>query len=434
MEDFQDIPKLYTALAEWGSCVSAVWLCRRFYRKEKLPLLIVSLLLLCMIQLYCGMVSNILWLLGMATALLVMFFTIYWICGVGWKEAAYLCLRGFMAAEFIAALEWQIDFFFDIQAKTGSIFSWFLCLSIYFLFYVCYCFIEYRTLPGFVHGAFQPVTQVQLGVTAGLVLFFFAFSNLSYLHLDLPFTDHAARGIFNSRTLIDLAGVLALFGFNLSRMEGISVRENLALRETVERQYQQYMAAQEARDIINHKYHDMKHHLAVLRRNSEDAEELLGAIEKELDAYKPEFDTGCQVLDTVLTEKDKLCREKGITFAAIADGSLLNDIPVIDLCTIFGNALDNAIEYEEKVSTPEKRRIALTVHRWNSFVLIQIDNYYEGTCSVNGTLPMTTKKDRAYHGFGLSSIKRTTEKYGGVMTIETEERLFRLKLLIPASI
>ncbi|MBQ8075953.1 MAG: sensor histidine kinase [Oscillospiraceae bacterium] len=300
-----------------------------------------------------------------------------------------------------------------------------------FAFFAVYCMVEYKTLPTFVHSSFQPVTALQLRVTAGFVLFFFAFSNLSYLQLDLPFTDEAPKGIFNARTLIDMAGVFALLGLNLSRMEMISVQENIILREAMERQYHQYTAAQEARELINHKYHDLKHHLVVLRRNGENTAELLDAVEKGLDAYETAFDTGNKVLDTILTDKGDLCREKQIEFTVIADGTLLQPVSVADLCTMFGNALDNAIEYEEKVPEVGKRRIALTIRRWNAFVSVVFENYFEGSLAVGDSLPQTTKQEKEYHGYGLSSIKRTAERYGGTMVVSQEDHYFRLKLLLP---
>ena len=45
----------------------------------------------------------------------------------------------------------------------------------------------------------------------------------------------------------------------------------------------------------------------------------------------------------------------------------------------------------------------------------------------SGGLPLTTKGDNGYHGFGVKSIKSTIEKYGGVVVIDMSggaEQLF----------
>lgn len=54
------------------------------------------------------------------------------------------------------------------------------------------------------------------------------------------------------------------------------------------------------------------------------------------------------------------------------------------------------------------------------------------TSSEDG-LPVTTKKDKEYHGFGVKSIRQSVEQHNGVTTISTDSGWFRLKLLIPLS-
>ena len=65
------------------------------------------------------------------------------------------------------------------------------------------------------------------------------------------------------------------------------------------------------------------------------------------------FKTGNGVLDTLLTNASLKCSRHDITFTCVADGSLLNDLYVMDICTILGNALDNAIECEVLIEDKE---------------------------------------------------------------------------------
>ena len=89
----------------------------------------------------------------------------------------------------------------------------------------------------------------------------------------------------------------------------------------------------------------------------------------------------------------------------VADGKLLNQIHVMDLCTIFGNALDNAIEYEVQIQDPEMKMIHVSISEKQSFVCVLVENYYEGEHLKIGELPSTTKADKQYHGYGLKSIR-----------------------------
>ena len=80
-----------------------------------------------------------------------------------------------------------------------------------------------------------------------------------------------------------------------------------------------------------------------------------------LDTYDSSFNTGNKSLDVVLTEKKLLCDNKGIKFFCMADGKLLNGIKVSDIYSLFGNAIDNAIECLADVADEDyiKRIIAL---------------------------------------------------------------------------
>ena len=52
------------------------------------------------------------------------------------------------------------------------------------------------------------------------------------------------------------------------------------------------------------------------------------------------------------------------------------------------------------------------------------------TALVDG-LPVTTKEDSDYHGFGLKSIRHTAEKYGGGISVQTGSNFFSLQVLLP---
>ena len=104
---------------------------------------------------------------------------------------------------------------------------------------------------------------------------------------------------------------------------------------------------------------------------------------------------------------------------------------IMDICTIFGNALDNAIECELKIPDKSKRMIHLTLTTQKQFLLLQVENYCPNMPAFRDGLPVTTKQDSANHGFGVKSIRFTARKYGGSTTVGAEDGWFVLKVLIP---
>ena len=154
-------------------------------------------------------------------------------------------------------------------------------------------------------------------------------------------------------------------------------------------------------------------------------------MEEEIKAYEAQNKTGNQVLDTVLTSKSLYCQQHNIGLTCVVDGTLLNFMDEMDLCTLFGNALDNAIESTVRLPETEQRLIHLLVTWQKSFLWIKVENTYDGKWKADGTLPKTTKADSRYHGYGLKSIFEIAEKYGGTASVTTRENRFVLKLLIP---
>ena len=201
----------------------------------------------------------------------------------------------------------------------------------------------------------------------------------------------------------------------------------------LQNQYAQYVQSKESIELINYKYHDLKHQIAVLRseEDPQKREAFLDEMEAEIRQYEAQNKTGNKVLDTVLTSKSLYCNKNGITFTCVADGTLLDFMDVMDICSIFGNALDNAIECEMKIPNKEKRLIHVTVSRQKAFLILKFENYCEEKLQYQDGNIATTKKDKKYHGYGMKSIRYTVNKYGGAVTIDTKENWFDLKILIP---
>lgn len=115
----------------------------------------------------------------------------------------------------------------------------------------------------------------------------------------------------------------------------------------------------------------------------------------------------------------------------MADGKHLSCLHVIDICNIFGNALDNAIENVALVEDLEKRMIHMQVFTQGKLLFISISNYCSHPIKIKNGYPVTTKVDRKNHGFGIKSIDYAVKKYGGSISFGVEKDMFELKILIP---
>lgn len=200
----------------------------------------------------------------------------------------------------------------------------------------------------------------------------------------------------------------------------------------LKKEQEQYQLSRENIELINQKVHDLKHQIRAIRNASkEDIEKYLDEIEESVQVYDAIVKTGNEVLDTILTEKSLYCRERGITVSCVADGSQMDFINTVDLYAILGNAIDNAIEAVEKFSHKEKRQIDVIIYRQQQFLAVNIVNPVKGNLVYEDELPVTTKEDKRFHGFGLLSMKYILKRYDGFLRISEEDGCFSLMMLIP---
>ena len=148
--------------------------------------------------------------------------------------------------------------------------------------------------------------------------------------------------------------------------------------------------------------------------------------------YDSRVRTGNKALDTILTEKSLLCNDEGIVLSCMADGELLSFMTDGDIYSLFGNLVDNAIEAVMKLER-DLRSVSLSVKSASGLVYVGIYNRYDGQIKFEGGLPLTTKNDRAEHGYGMKSVRMLVEKYGGEMKIKTEGGIFELNIVFPQS-
>lgn len=190
----------------------------------------------------------------------------------------------------------------------------------------------------------------------------------------------------------------------------------------------QYEDSKESIDIINVKCHDLRHQLSALK-GKVDSEEL-NRISDAINIYDGSFKTGNDALDVVLTEKSLLCRNKGIRLTCMLDGTQLSAMKQSDIYSLFGNAIENAVNSVSGLDE-DRRVISIRQIKRSGFGVIIIENYYDGIISFEGGMPVTDK-DKNFHGFGMKSMKMIVEEYGGEMGVSVSGDIFRLEIILAA--
>lgn len=227
--------------------------------------------------------------------------------------------------------------------------------------------------------------------------------------------------------------VLALLILMYIPKENRLYHEQQTLEQIIQVMGEQQQVSKESVEIINRKCHDIKHQLKALMEmeDREQRRKYTEEIRQAISIYDAIYQTGNAALDFVLREKALRCQEYEIKFSCLTDGKALDFINTLDIYALFGNILDNAIESVTKEADKEKRIINLHVLRREQILHIHADNYCNEDIVFEDGMPVTNKKDKAYHGFGVRSIRHVAEKYGGEMVLKKENERFVLDLLIP---
>jgi hypothetical protein len=432
VETLPDIPRVLTGVAEWAACLVYVLLRRHRLTPVRLAaLVLVALGVQVAVQQLADQLPRSLWSLGMAAAVASMYGFILAAARVPARDAGYFAARALVLAELVAALHWQMHcFFFLPDGRPGTAWQVAFGVLVYGGGFVGAYLIEQRH--------FRPAQPLdastrELASAAAIALVTFFMSNISFLNANTPFSGRLGGEIFYIRTLVDLCGFVALYAQRGQRLQHRARAEVAAIDGILRRQHEQYLQSKRSIEVVNRKYHDLKHQIGVIRAEVDPGRQAsyLDDLEASISGYAAQADTGNGVLDVILTTKTSECAERGIDLTVVADGSLLDFMSAMDVSAVFGNALDNAIDGVLAVPDAEQRLIKVAVFARDRFVMITFENYFTGELRTEDGDIVTRRADRDLHGYGLKSIRYTAEKYGGSMTVNVEDRWFVLRILLP---
>lgn len=182
--------------------------------------------------------------------------------------------------------------------------------------------------------------------------------------------------------------------------------------------------------------HDMKHQIIYLLELSENKEyKKLDEHLKNLIEWEPLegvtiANTDNLMIDALTNCKYSIAKRKGISFRINLEIPTSLPFEDADLCVVLGNALDNAIEacLRGKVSDPY---IDLKIKYDLGNLIVIVENPYDGKIKKNNKGKILTRKDTSpKHGIGMNSMERIVDKYHGFFGVETNDNIFRLKIIL----
>lgn len=262
---------------------------------------------------------------------------------------------------------------------------------------------------------------VTVGLLVDIVL------NSLFIYYDLNRTIITSIIIYTHNCLC----CLLLVVIQLHLMKNKELENDLDFTKKLNAQQKKnYEISKESIDLINMKCHDMRYQIRQIGKNKAISQDTINEIEKAVSLFDSIVKTGNDVLDTILTEKSLKCSSNDIQLICVADGKVLNFMKDEDIYSLFGNALDNAIEATLKCNDVEKRIIDVELYSSGNLITISISNPNVEKIILKDGLPLTTKNDHNSHGYGMKSIRYIVEKYNGNLIIDCNNNIFALSILL----
>lgn len=211
--------------------------------------------------------------------------------------------------------------------------------------------------------------------------------------------------------------------------------ENKIIKEKVDMQYKYYLGLQESQSKVKRLYHDINNHMICMKsicENKDMADKYINSLNKEINGYKNLFNSGNVILDIILNEKKSICDKNNIELDCDVNFSKCDFIEMVDICSIFSNILDNAIEASNKILDKNiKKHINIRGTIVKRYFIVKCENNKTNIVVIKKNKFITDKKDKDLHGLGLESIKQSVEKYSGNLEVEDLDNRFIVKLYIP---
>lgn len=426
-----DIPRYLTAVAEWSSVIIYCWL---YHKKINQTWVIRSFIFLSVqvfLQLLAGVFPIELWIPGMIMNICWMLFCIKQLTGASIKIELFILAKAFILSELLASIAWLMYCLTLYQRSVdNTIYQAILNILLYALILVIPIYVERKQNIDIIYPSLTN-KDIVIGLLVSTITF--TISNIGFLLSSTTYKLGNSLAIFVLRIFANLSGYLLIYMQQYLQLDNYRKKEITNMNNLINSQYQQYLTYAESTEHIGRKAHDLKHQIEIIlaEADSSKRESYISNLRSEISKLEVKIETGNAVLDTILTQKNQYCAEHQINFTSMANGALLDKMDIMDLSSLIGNALDNAIEYIEQIEDIEKRLITLKLTNKGEMIILRVDNYFLDDWEHSEDLPQTTKPDKENHGYGLKSIQHTAEKYNGNILIKVENNWFSLSVIFP---
>lgn len=178
--------------------------------------------------------------------------------------------------------------------------------------------------------------------------------------------------------------------------------------------------------------HDLKNHFAVIKGLLEEEKYALGIqylseLDDTVNSMGNLIRSGNTVVDYIINSK--LSGLEGVQVIVSGYVGSFSGVEDIDMVSILGNILDNAVEAQENVVG--EKRIELLFLQKNANQVIICKNSVSGSVLKDNKLLSSTKSSPELHGLGHQIVETVVKKHGGIIDYFEEDGMFGVQIIFP---
>lgn len=223
-------------------------------------------------------------------------------------------------------------------------------------------------------------------------------------------------------------GCIYLTGYIAATIKTELENRNLKLQQT------HYQELERNQHTIRKLRHDMNNHLSVISAliEDDDKDKVSLYFQKLSSQFVVSSRTFCNnsIVNAVINAKHNFITENNIDCFINVDINHMLAIDDTNLCSIFANTIDNAIEASLQIDDVKKRSISIKARYDKGYFCYEIINAKESKVQREHDIFFTTKKNKKAHGFGLENVRSIVEQYNGTLDISYDDNVFTVVIII----
>jgi hypothetical protein len=259
-------------------------------------------------------------------------------------------------------------------------------------------------------------------------------------YMVLPVIAIIIQSMFYGITLVNIATTLTMLilyiGVQIEQSKAME-SQILLINRQLEMQREHYQTLQTHIAETKRARHDLRHHLTVFQSfiNAGETEKLTAYVSDYKDSLPDDTEIEfCEnhAINAILRHYVSIAKNEAVNVSTHLELPEVTGISDSDLCIIFGNCIENAIEACRKIING--RFIKINSKIAGDMLAITIDNSFDGLSKREGDVFLSRKHSgkaaRWMPGIGISSVISVTRKYGGEARFEEKSGVFQTSVML----